>query len=55
MSKISGTNFSFLIKNKEFVNGKGLKAELVEKSDQKELSVLVGNKYLLIENGINPD
>ena len=34
MSKISGTNFNFLIKNKEYINGKGIKALLVQKSDQ---------------------
>jgi len=31
MSKISGTNFGFLVKNKELVNGQGLKASLVQK------------------------
>ena len=35
MSKISGTNFGFFIKEKEFINGKGIKADLVQKSDQK--------------------
>ena len=44
MSKISGTNFGFLTKSKEFINGKGIKAELVQKSNQEELKVLVGNR-----------
>ena len=55
MSKISGTNFGFLVKGKEFINGKGIKADLVQKSNQEELNVLVGNRYLLIDHGFKPD
>jgi cation transport ATPase len=52
LSRISGTNFSFIVIGQEYIPGQGIKATLLNKSNQLKIEVLVGNQKLLTENGV---
>lgn len=52
-SKIAGTNFSFIVIEKEYVPSLGIKARVLNKQTQKEHTILIGNQKLLVDSGIN--
>lgn len=54
MCKITGTNFSFIVMNKQYVPSQGIKAKLLHKTTQEEIQVTIGNKNFMISNGISP-
>ena len=50
--EINGTNFSFILLEKPTVQKEGISVKILEKTQKKELIVLLGNKNILKSHGI---
>ena len=50
--EINGTNFGFILLEKPTVQKEGISVKILEKSTQKELVVLIGNKNILTSHGM---
>ena len=51
--EINGTNFNFILLEKPTVQKEGISVKILEKIEKKEMIVLLGNKNILKNNGID--
>ena len=50
--EIVGTNYGFILLEKPQVQKEGLTARVLDKAEKREMSIFLGNKHLLKNNGI---
>lgn len=47
-----GTNYGYILLEKPSIQKEGIVSKILDKSQNKEMNVLIGNKNILLNNGV---